>query len=241
MDQDAKILIVDDDARLCKVLDRYLTSAGYQVKTANNGEEMHKSIKIRTPDIVILDLQLPGKHGLELAMEIRRDSEIGIIILTGTGDKFDEIVGLEGGADDYLLKPVEERELLARVRALRRRLETTSDNVDKKNKSIAKFSGWIMDFDAYELISPTGESVSVTSYEFQILATLVQNSNRVLSRNQIMENSTGRDRDWMTDDRSVDVLIGKLRKKIEEDPHNPSMIKTIRGAGYKFTARVKYS
>ena len=241
MDQDAKILIVDDDARLCKVLDRYLTSAGYQVKTANNGEEMHKSIKIRTPDIVILDLQLPGKHGLELAMEIRRDSEIGIIILTGTGDKFDEIVGLEGGADGYLLKPVEERELLARVRALRRRLVTTSDNVDKKNKSIAKFSGWTMDFDAYELISPTGESVSVTSYEFQILATLVQNSNRVLSRNQIMENSTGRDRDWMTDDRSVDVLIGKLRKKIEEDPHNPSMIKTIRGAGYKFTARVKYS
>ena len=132
MDQDAKILIVDDDARLCKVLDRYLTSAGYQVKTANNGEEMHKSIKIRTPDIVILDLQLPGKHGLELAMEIRRDSEIGIIILTGTGDKFDEIVGLEGGADGYLLKPVEERELLARVRALRRRLVTTSDNVDKK-------------------------------------------------------------------------------------------------------------
>ncbi|MCH8080177.1 MAG: response regulator transcription factor [Proteobacteria bacterium] len=202
---------------------------------------MHKSIKIRTPDIVIPDLQLPGKHGLELAMEIRRDSDIGIIILTGTGDKFDEIVGLEGGADDYLLKPVEERELLARVRALRRRLVTTSDNVDNKDKSIAKFSGWIMDFDAYELISPTGESVGVTSYEFQILATLVQNSNRVLSRNQIMENSTGRDRDWMTDDRSVDVLIGKLRKKIEEDPHNPSMIKTIRGAGYKFTARVKYS
>ena len=241
MDQDAKILIVDDDARLCKVLDRYLTSAGYQVKTANNGEEMHKSIKTRTPDIVILDLQLPGKHGLELAMEIRRDSEIGIIILTGTGDKFDEIVGLEGGADGYLLKPVEERELLARVRALRRRLVTTSDNVDKKNKSIAKFSGWTMDFDAYELISPTGESVSVTSYEFQILATLVQNSNRVLSRNQIMENSTGRDRDWMTDDRSVDVLIGKLRKKIEEDPHKPIFIKTIRGTGYKFTARVKYS
>jgi len=202
---------------------------------------MHKSIKIRTPDIVIPDLQLPGKHGLELAMEIRRDSDIGIIILTGTGDKFDEIVGFEGGADDYLLKPVEERELLARVRALRRRLVTTSDNVDNKDKSIAKFSGWIMDFDAYELISPTGESVGVTSYEFQILATLVQNSNRVLSRNQIMENSTGRDRDWMTDDRSVDVLIGKLRKKIEEDPHNPSMIKTIRGAGYKFTARVKYS
>ena len=239
MDQDTKILIVDDDARLCKVLDRYLTSAGYQVKTANNGEEMHKSIKIRTPDIVILDLQLPGKHGLELAMEIRRDSEIGIIILTGTGDKFDEIVGLESGADDYLLKPVEERDLLARVRALCRRLETTSDNVDKKNKSIAKFSGWTMDFDAYELISPTGESISVTSYEFQILATLVQNSNRVLSRDQIMVSITGRD--WVSNDRSVDVLMGKLRKKIERDPHNPSMIKTIRGAGYKFTARVEYS
>ena len=98
-----------------------------------------------------------------------------------------------------------------------------------------------MDFDAYELISPTGESVSVTSYEFQILATLVQNSNRVLSRNQIMGNLTGRDREWMADDRGVDVLIGKLRKKIEEDPKNPTLIKTIRGVGYKFTARVKYS
>ena len=202
---------------------------------------MHKSIKISTPDIIILDLQLPGKHGLELAREIRKDSEIGIIILTGTGDKYDEIVGLEGGADDYLVKPVDERELLARVRALLRRLESASGSIDKKDKSIAKFSDWTMDFNAYELISPTGESVGVTSYEFQILATLVQNSNRVLSRNQIMENLTGRDREWMADDRGVDVLIGKLRKKIEEDPKNPTLIKTIRGVGYKFTARVKYS
>lgn len=239
MDQDATILIVDDDDRLCRVIGRYLTSAGYQVKTANDGEEMYKSIKIRTPDIIILDLRLPGKHGLELAREIRKDSEIGIIILTGTGDKIDEIVGLEGGADDYLTKPVDERELLARIRALHRRLESTSDSKDKKDKSIAKFSGWTMDFDAYELISPTGESISVTSYEFQTLATLVQNSNRVLSRDQIMVSITGRD--WVSNDRSVDVLMGKLRKKIERDPHNPSMIKTIRGAGYKFTARVEYS
>lgn len=241
MDQDATILIVDDDDRLCRVIGRYLTSAGYQVKTANDGEEMYKSIKICTPDIIILDLQLPGKHGLELAREIRKESEIGIIIMTGTGDKIDEIVGLEGGADDYLTKPVDERELLARIRALYRRLESTSDSKDKKDKSIAKFSGWTMDFDAYELISPTGGSISVTSYEFQVLATLVQNSNRVLSRNRIMESLTGTERNWIPDDRSVDVLIGKLRKKIEEDPHNPSMIKTIRGAGYKFTARVKYS
>lgn len=239
MEQDAKILIVDDDIRLCKVLDRYLSAVGYRVKTASNGDEMFKSIKIQPPDLIILDLLLPGKHGLELAREIRQGSEVGIIILTGSGDKFDEIVGLEGGADDYLLKPVDERELLARVRALLRRLESTADSIEKRDNSIAKFSGWTMDMDAYELISPAGESVDITSYEFQILAALVQNSNRVLSRNRIMEELTGRD--WIPNDRSVDVLIAKLRKVIEEDPHNPSIIKTIRNAGYRLTAHVKYS
>ena len=239
MDQEANILIVDDDVRISKILARDLTSAGYRVKTAANGEEMRRCIKVQQPDIVILDLQMPGEHGLELARKLRQDSDVGIIIVTGTGDKVDEIVGLEGGADDYLTKPVEERALLARVRSVLRRVMSGSTSSDTSDKSVAKFSDWPLDFTAHELKSTAGEEVVLTSYEFELLATLVKNPNRVLSRDQIMDNITGRD--WVSNDRSVDVLMGKLRKKIERDPHSPSMIKTIRGVGYKFTARVEYS
>jgi len=239
MNQEAHILVVDDDVRVSRIIARDLTSAGYRVKTAANGEEMRRCIKVQQPDIVILDLQMPGEHGLELTRKLRQDSDVGIIIVTGTGDKVDEIVGLEGGADDYLTKPVEERALLARVRSVLRRVISSSASSDTSDKTVAKFSDWILDFTAHELRSPTGEEIILTSYEFQLLATLVRNANRVLSRDQIMESITGRD--WITNDRVVDVLMGKLRKKIEEDPHNPSMIKTIRGTGYKFTARVKYS
>jgi len=239
MSQEANILIVDDDVRVSRVIARDLTSVGYRVKTAANGEEMRSCMKAYKPNLVILDLQMPGEHGLELCRDLRKDSDIGIIILTGSGDKVDEIVGLEGGADDYLTKPVEERELLARVRSVLRRVMSGSAASDTSDKSVAKFSDWILDFTAHELKSTTGEEVVLTSYEFQLLATLVKNANRVLSRDQIMDNITGRD--WVSNDRSVDVLMGKLRKKIEEDPHNPSIIKTIRGTGYKFTARVEYS
>lgn len=239
MNQEANILVVDDDARVSKIIARDLTSAGYRVKTAANGEEMRRCIKVQQPDIVILDLQMPGEHGLELARKLRQDSDVGIIIVTGTGDKVDEIVGLEGGADDYLTKPVEERALLARVRSVLRRVMSGSAASDTSDKSVAKFSDWILDFTAHELKSTAGEEIILTSYEFQLLATLVKNPNRVLSRDQIMDNITGRD--WVSNDRSVDVLMGKLRKKIERDPHSPSMIKTIRGVGYKFTARVEYS
>ncbi len=239
MNQEANILIVDDDIRISRVLARDLTSAGYRVKTAADGEEMRRCMQDFEPNLVILDLQMPGEHGLELARKLRQDSEIGIIIVTGSGDKVDEIVGLEGGADDYLTKPVEERELLARVRSVLRRVMSDSASSDTSDKSVAKFSDWILDFTAHELKSVAGEEIILTSYEFQLLATLVKNPNRVLSRDQIMDNITGRD--WVSNDRSVDVLMGKLRKKIEEDPHNPTLIKTIRGVGYKFTARVEYS
>jgi len=239
MNQEANILVVDDDVRVSRVIARDLTSAGYRVKTAANGEEMRRCIKVQQPDIVILDLQMPGEHGLELARKLRQDSDVGIIIVTGTGDKVDEIVGLEGGADDYLTKPVEERALLARVRSVLRRVMSSTASSDTSDKSVVKFSDWILDFTAHELKSTTGEEIILTSFEFQLLATLVKNANRVLSRDQIMVSITGRD--WVSNDRSVDVLMGKLRKKIERDPHNPSMIKTIRGAGYKFTARVEYS
>lgn len=239
MNQDANILVVDDDVRICKILDRYLSSAGYRVKTAANGEEMRHCMQLQQPDLVILDLQMPGEHGLELARVLRKDSDVGIIIVTGTGGQIDKIVGLELGADDYITKPVDERELLARVRSILRRIKQTSDIPANLDESIVTFAGWTLDLTAHELKSPTGKDVQLTSYEFQLLSALVQSPNRVLSRDQIMDNIAGRD--WMPSDRSVDVLIAKLRKKIEENPRNPGLIKTIRGAGYKFTARVEYS
>jgi len=236
MDQDANILVVDDDVVICNILDRYLTAAGYRVKTASNGEEMYRCIKLQPPDLILLDLKMPGKHGLELARELRKESDMGIIILTGSDETVDKIVGLEVGADDYVPKPFDERELLARVRSVLRRVLQTVDTTDK---SVARFSGWTLDLVAHELKSPVGDEVRLTSYEFQLLATLVKSPNRVFNRDQIMESITGRD--WIPSDRSVDVLVGKLRKKIEEDTHKPIFIKTIRGTGYKFTARVKYS
>ena len=236
MDQDANILVVDDDVVICNLLDHYLTAAGYRVRTAANGEEMYRCIKLQPPDLILLDLKMPGKHGLELARELRKESDVGIIILTGSDETVDKIVGLEVGADDYVSKPFDERELLARVRSVLRRVLQTVDTTDK---SVARFSGWTLDLVAHELKSPVGDEVRLTSYEFQLLATLVKSPNRVFNRDQIMESITGRD--WIPSDRSVDVLVGKLRKKIEDDPHKPIFIKTIRGTGYKFTARVKYS
>ena len=236
MDQDANILVVDDDVVICNILDRYLTAAGYRVRTAANGEEMYRCIKLQPPDLILLDLKMPGKHGLELARELRKESDMGIIILTGSDETVDKIVGLEVGADDYVPKPFDERELLARVRSVLRRVLQTVDTTDK---SVARFSGWTLDLVAHELKSPVGDEVRLTSYEFQLLATLVKSPNRVFNRDQIMESITGRD--WIPSDRSIDVLVVKIRKKIEENPHKPIFIKTIRGTGYKFTARVKYS
>ncbi len=236
MDQDANILVVDDDVVICNLLDRYLTAAGYRVRTAANGEEMYRCIKLQPPDLILLDLKMPGKHGLELARELRKESDVGIIILTGSDETVDKVVGLEVGADDYVPKPFDERELLARVRSVLRRVLQIAGTTDK---SVARFSGWTLDLVAHELKSPAGDEVRLTSYEFQLLANLVKSPNRVFNRDQIMESITGRD--WIPSDRSIDVLVGKLRKKIEEDPHKPIFIKTIRGTGYKFTARVKYS
>ena len=238
MSEDANILVVDDDMRICRILLRYLSSAGYTVASAANGDEMRECMQSFAADLVLLDLNMPGEHGLDICRNLRHTSDVGIIILTGSSDKVDEIVGLEGGADDYLVKPVEERELLARVRSVLRRILTKPANDSSEKKSVLLFSDWILDLASHELRSTAGEDVRLTSYEFQILAALVSNANKILSRDQIMNHVKGRD--WIASDRSVDVLIGKIRKKIEKDPKNPALVKTMRGIGYKFTARVTY-
>jgi len=238
MSDNKNILVVDDDVRVSRMLSRYLTSVGYSVKTAGNGEEMRDCMQLFSPDLIILDLIMPGEHGLEICRNLRKTSDVGIIILTGSPDKVDEIVGLEGGADDYLLKPVDERELLARVRSILRRIQAKPDQAGKGQKSVARFSDWELDLAAHELKSINGEEIRLTSYEFQILSVLIANANMTLSREQIMDHIDGRD--WIATGRSVDVLIGKLRRKIEKDPRNPALIKTMRGFGYKLTSRVTY-
>lgn len=232
------ILVVDDDPRLCRLVSRQLTREGYSVRTAGGGEDMRRMIAEACPDLVILDLMLPGEDGFSLARELRAQSSVGIVMLTGKTDTIDKIVGLEIGADDYVTKPFDERELLARVRSVLRRV---SDDAREHpaDASIACFEGWSLDLNAYELVSPDGEQVHLTSHEFQLLEALVRHGHRVLTREAILELLSGRD--WTPEDRSVDVLVGKLRRKLETDRHAPRLIKTVRGVGYILTATVSFA
>ncbi len=234
MSQEAKILIVDDDRNICRLLSNYLCSEGFEVKVAHNGDQMTKQIGSTPTDLVLLDLHMPGYHGLELAREIRqRDAQIGIIIVTGSEDPVDKVVGLEVGADDFVAKPFDRRELLARIRTTLRRVQRTdTTNVEGK----VYFDRFMLDLDTHELTDSAGACIDLTNYEFCLLAAMVKSANRVLNRDFIMNIISGRD--WFSSDRSVDVLVGKLRKKIEANPLRPILIKTIRGAGYKFTGRV---
>jgi DNA-binding response OmpR family regulator len=232
-----RILVVEDEEGIADFLRRGLILTGYEVDVAYDGESALSRARDQMPDLVILDLMLPDEDGFTLARELRAGSNIGIVMLTGKTDTVDKIVGLEIGADDYVTKPFDERELLARVRSVLRRI---SDDAAQKQHggSIARFAGWTMDLAAYELTSPAGEQIHLTNHEFQLLSALVTHGHRVLSRDAILELVAGRD--WDPEDRSVDVLVGKLRKKLESDPHDPKLIKTVRGAGYILTAKVTF-
>ena len=241
MSKPVSILVVDDDQRLCDLLRRYLSGEGYQVNTVRSGEQMRRQIERGVPDLVILDLILPDDDGLLLAKELRVHKGLGIVILTAKGETIDRIVGLEVGADDYISKPFDNRELLARIhsvlRRMNRKLPGTSDPFH--NGSIASFADWTMDMEAHELVSSKAGNVSLTSKEFKLLTLFVTNSRKVLSRSQILDRIA--DSEWNPDDRRIDVLVGKLRKKIEPDNNNPALIKTIRSEGYMFTAKVTIS
>lgn len=232
------ILIVDDDPRLCRTLARYFTQEGYTTHTALSGEEMRRRLDAQLPDLIILDLMLPDGDGFSLARELRASYNLPIIILTGKSDTIDKVVGLEIGADDYVTKPFDERELLARVRSVLRRAGETGGDKNGQSGGVVLFEGWRLDLDSYELTSPDGEPVNLTSHEFQLLSALVRHANRVLSREAILEIVA--DRDWTPDDRSVDVLVGKLRKKIEKNPREPQLIETVRTVGYKFKKKVSF-
>jgi two-component system OmpR family response regulator len=237
MSDSAHILIVDDQQEICDVVQEYLTGEGYRVSTAHDGTGMRRVMSQSQIDLVILDLMLPGEDGLTLARLLRSESGIGIIILTGRGETVDRIIGLEMGADDYLPKPFHLRELLARVKAVLRRAQDRTGDSPHPTRSLAHIAGWNLDLSSRELLSPNGEEVRLTTGEFDLLAAFVNNANQVLSRDRLLD--LARNREAGPFDRTIDVQVGRLRRKLEDDPQNPSMIKTVRGSGYIFTPTVE--
>jgi two-component system, OmpR family, response regulator len=201
---------------------------------------MRRQLSQAQVDLVILDLMLPGEDGLTLARALRSESAIGIIILTGRGETVDRIIGLEMGADDYLPKPFHLRELLARVKSVLRRVQSrTGEPEAQPSRSHARFAGWSLDLASRELLSPNGEEVRLTTGEFDLLTAFVTNANQVLTRDRLLD--LARNREAGPFDRTIDVQVGRLRRKLEDDPQNPSLIKTVRGSGYIFTPTVESS
>lgn len=232
-----KIHIVDDDRRLCRLLGRYLEHDGYEVSFTTSGEGINRRVLDSSVSLLLLDVMLPGKDGLTLAREIRELSNVPIIFLTAKADIADKVKGLEIGADDYITKPFEEKELLARVHSVIRRAKL--ETFDQTDKSIATFAGWTLNLISQTLTSKDGKQVDITSSEYRLLSALVSKPNIALSRDEILRMISGRE--WSPLDRSADMAIAKLRKKIEHDPKKPEIIRTVRNKGYQLTAAVEYS
>jgi two-component system OmpR family response regulator len=240
MSDNGHILVVDDQKEICDVVQEYLSGEGYRVSAAHDGAGMRRVLGQAQVDLVILDLMLPGEDGLTLARALRNEQPgIGIIILTGRGETVDRIIGLEMGADDYLPKPFHLRELLARVKSVLRRVHTRTGEAAPAGRSRARFSGWNLDLSSRELTSPGGDEVRLTTGEFDLLAAFVHNANQVLSRDRLLD--LARNREAGPFDRTIDVQVGRLRRKLEDDPQNPALIKTVRGSGYIFTPVVEMS
>jgi two-component system, OmpR family, response regulator len=233
--ENQRILVVDDDAQICRLLTRILSAEGYAIETVASGQAMRRTLLSRTFDLVILDLRLPGgEDGLTLARQLRTESDVPLIMLTGRSEQVDKVVGLEIGADDYVTKPFDRRELIARIRSILRRSQSRNATLNGSDgfRSIIKFAGWTLDLGRRQLCAPGGDEIELTTFEFQLLSVLVQKPGRLLSRDQILDLVASRH--WSPSDRSIDVHIGKLRRKLRDNPSAPRLIKTVRGIGYMF-------
>ncbi len=231
------ILVVDDDPEIRRLLSTYLEKNGLRVTTAADGPAMWRALEGSRVDLIVLDLMLPGADGLELCRTLRARSRIPVIMLTARGDEMDRILGLEMGADDYLPKPFSARELLARIKVvLRRARDVPAGPLDEGPATLA-FAGWTLDTRARELCSPDGVMVALSHAEYRLLHVLVTHPNRALSRDQLLDLTQGREA--MPFDRSIDVLIGRLRRRLGDDAREPSLIKTVRGQGYMLAAKVE--
>ncbi|MBI5006971.1 MAG: response regulator [Nitrosomonadales bacterium] len=226
------ILVVDDDAGLRDLLQEYLTAQGFEVATVADGIAMEAHRADHPVDLVILDLMLPGEDGLSLARKLRAQGDLPIIMLSARGEDVDRIVGLEVGADDYLAKPFNPRELLARIRALLRRSDSGHE-ANATARASQRFGEFLLNLDTHDLYK-NGENIPLTAGEFNLLRIFVEHPNRVLSRDSIMDMLKGYERSPL--DRSIDVRVTRLRRKIESDPNNPLHIRTVWGEGYLFAS-----
>ncbi len=240
------LLIVDDHKEIRDLLSRFLVQHNYQISVAGNGDEMNQRMNEESIDLVILDVMMPGKDGLTLCRELRVHSNVPVIMLTAMGEEVDKIIGLEMGADDYLAKPFNPRELLARIKAVFRRFYAipagiTDQNIESpesQDNSVYRFDRWRFNVDLRELMDEQSVSVSLTSAEFSLLKIFVEHPRRVLSREQLLDLAKGRESDVY--DRSIDTIISRLRKKLEIDHKHPELIKTIWGGGYQLVSEVSH-
>jgi two-component system OmpR family response regulator len=251
MEKTPHILIVDDDREIRDLLSRFLQKHGFRASTAADGRDMRKILADARIDLIVLDVMMPGETGLQICAQLRAQGIPGpsgpgstggaartpIIMLTAAGEDTDRIVGLEMGADDYLPKPFNPRELLARIRAVLRRTEDAGRPVGEADTSmILHFNGWHLDLGARRLTGPDGNDIDLSAGEFDLLSALAQRPRRVLSRDQLLDLCKGRAAQPF--DRSIDVQVGRLRRKIEPDPAEPRIITTVRGGGYMFAPEV---
>jgi DNA-binding response OmpR family regulator len=242
MTASARLLVVDDDPSIRTMLREYLQGHGYEVAEAGGGPQMREQLERDLPDAVLLDVRLPGEDGLVLARYLREHYDVGIIMVTASGDVVDRVVGLELGADDYIAKPFDLRELLARLKSVLRRLQGASTakgqpegepqprGASSKRK---RFGRCEIDLESHRMFEVGGPEVTITAMEFDLLNTFLSNPNRVLTRDQLLMQT--RHREWEPFDRSIDIRIGRLRRKVEPDPRGePQCIRTVRNAGYMF-------
>ncbi|GAA4494074.1 response regulator [Pseudaeromonas paramecii] len=231
------ILVVDDHADIRDLLKRFLETHGFRVTCARDGKEMKRQLESGSYQLMVLDLMLPGEDGLSLCRGVRATSNLPIVMLTAMGEEMDKIIGLEMGADDYLAKPFNPRELLARIRAVLRRTQG-QEMAEPQATQQLHFAHWTLDQARRELVDENGVTISLSTAEFDLLKVFVERPQRVLSRDQLLDLARGREAQAF--DRAIDTLVSRLRRKLERDPKNPELIKTIWGGGYLFAAEVQH-
>jgi two-component system OmpR family response regulator len=235
------LAVLDDEEDITRLLATYLQGHGFRVSQVHRGADLLTLMEADRPALVLLDLGLPGEDGFAIARQLREHWQCGLVIVTGRGDSVDKVVGLEVGADDYVTKPVDLRELLARIKAVLRRIVAAPSGLSAAappaGSSVKHFEGWELDIAARRLTAPQGHEVALTSGEFDLLHAFADAPGRVLSRDHLLERTRGRDGGPF--DRTIDVQVGRLRRKLEADAEAPQFIKSIRGAGYLFAPKVE--
>ena len=232
----ARIFVLEDDPEVARLICMNLGEYGFRCEHMRAGRQLLERARQVAPDLCIVDLGLPDMDGMQVVRELQDGSPCAVLILTGRNDVTDRVLGLELGADDYIVKPFEPRELVARVRSILRRYQRAASAEPAGERSTARFAEWTFDANRHALVAPDGREVSLSAAEAGLLATLLRRPNKILSREQLLG-----ERDVDPFDRSIDVRISRLRRKLDDDPQNPRLIKTVYGAGYLFSVQVEWT